>query len=113
MAENLAGNRKSIAIGENDVALIFKEDGHVDLSFPEMTGEDVPEHVMAALVLSYAVVDEEFFALIQDRFAQQASVTLEEEVRGASRQEDEQGNEEMDDLVFSKVASPPHLTVVS
>lgn len=110
MAENLAGNRKSIAIGENDVALIFKEDGHVDLSFPEMTGEDVPEHVMAALVLSYAVVDEEFFALIQDRFAQQASVTLEEEVRTSSKNEKE---DDMEDLIFSKVATPPHLTVVS
>lgn len=110
MAENLAGNRKSIAIGENDVALIFKEDGHVDLSFPEMTGDHVPEHVMAALVLSYAVVDEEFFALIQDRFAQQASVTLEEEVRGFSKDETE---EEVEDLLFSKVAAPPHLTVVS
>ncbi|HBN21660.1 MAG TPA: hypothetical protein DD412_00280 [Holosporales bacterium] len=110
MAENLAGNRKSIAIGENDVALIFKEDGHVDLSFPEMTGDHVPEHVMAALVLSYAVVDEEFFALIQDRFAQQASVTLEEEVMNSSEDEKE---EEAEDLLFSKISTPPHLTVVS
>lgn len=110
MAENLAGNRKSIAIGENDVALIFKEDGHVDLSFPEMTEDHVPEHVMAALVLSYAVVDEEFFALIQDRFAQQACVTLKEEVRGASQHEKE---EEVEDFLFSKVGTPPHLTVVS
>tara|TARA_R110002111_G_scaffold146484_1_gene213268 strand:- start:102 stop:434 length:333 start_codon:yes stop_codon:yes gene_type:complete len=110
MAENLAGNRKSIAIGENDVALIFKEDGHVDLSFPEMEGDHVPEHVMAALVLSYAVVDEEFFALIQDRFAQQASITLEKEVKGSSKNEKE---EEVEDFLFSKVAAPPHLTVVS
>ena len=110
MAENLAGNRKSIAIGENDVALIFKEDGHVDLSFPEMTGDYVPEHVMAALVLSYAVVDEDFFALIQDRFAQQASVNLEEEVRATSSKGAR--TEEVEDVLFSKIAAP-HLTVVS
>lgn len=108
MTETLAGNRKSIAIGENDVALIFKEDGHVDLSFPEMTGDDdVPEHVMAALVLSYAVVDEDFFALIQERFAQQASVTLEDEVATASKKG------EGDQALPVPKTPPPHLKVVS
>ncbi len=110
MAENLAGNRKSIAIGENDVALIFKEDGHVDLSFPEMTGDDVPEHVMAALVLSYAVVDEDFFALIQNRFAQQTSINLEEELRATSSKDARA--EEVEGVLLSKIATP-HLTVVS
>lgn len=108
MTETLAGNRKSIAIDENDVALIFKEDGHVDLSFPEMTGDEVPEHVMAALVLSYAVVDEEFFALIQERFAQQASVTLEEE---ASSPKEKEG--EVSTPPPSKSTVAPHLKVVS
>lgn len=109
MTETLAGNRKSIAIGENDVALIFKEDGHVDLSFPEMTGDHVPEHVMAALVLSYAVVDEEFFALIQDRFAQQASVVLEEEVLKPAAEERADENP----VPPPKTTTPPHLKVVS
>mgnify|MGYP003630930725 CR=1 FL=1 len=109
MTENLAGNRKSIAIDENDVALIFKEDGHVDLSFPEMTGDHVPEHVMAALVLSYAVVDEEFFALIQDRFAQEASVVLEEEVLKPAAQE----KADEKPVPPPKTTTPPHLKVVS
>ncbi len=103
MTDTPAGNRKKIAIGENDVALIFKEDGHVDLSFPEISDEHVPEHVMAALALSYAVVDEEFFAIIQDRFAQQAAMTLEEEARernAAIKKED--GS-----------VTTPHLKVVS
>ena len=103
MIDTPAVNRKSIAIDENDVALIFKEDGHVDLSFPEVTDDNVPEHVMAALALSYAVVDEEFFDIIQERFAQQATETLEAE----ARKQDEEPPKET-----AKIAAP-HLKVVS
>ena len=116
MTGTLAENRKSIAIGENDVALIFKENGHVDLSFPEMTGEHVPEHVMAALVLSYAVVDEDFFALIQDHFSQQVSVDLEREFECSSSsgaEEVDQGSANPITPPYKPAMPPPHLKVVS
>ena len=104
MTDTSAGNRKSITIDENDVALIFKEDGHVDLSFPEIADEHVPEHVMAALALSYAVVDEEFFDIIQERFAQQATDTLHAEAQEKASNGDDGA---------SSQGATPHLKVVS
>ena len=65
-------NKQKIELAKNDVALIFREDGHVDLSFPELEGDSVPSHALAALACSYAVMDEEFFMLIQDHFSQKA-----------------------------------------
>ena len=103
MTHTPVGNRKSITIDENDVALIFKEDGHVDLSFPEITDGYVPDHVMAALALSYAVVDEEFFDIIQERFSQQATETLQAEAQEHTA--DSEGAKPQ--------GAPPHLKVVS
>lgn len=80
MANSSAENGKFIELNESDVALIFKEDGHVDLTFPQDLGDHVPEHVLAALSLSYALVDDDFFDIIQNRYADQISKTLEEEL---------------------------------
>lgn len=102
MTDTPDDNRKTIELDENDVVLVFKEDGHVDLSFPEVTGDYVPDHIMAALALSYAVIDEEFFGLIQERFAQEAAETLEDE---AQRNRNSAAEKE--------TVTTPHLKVVS
>ena len=41
-----------MSISDTDVAFVFREDGHVDVSFPEIKADPVPDHVMAALALS-------------------------------------------------------------
>ena len=61
---------KKITLNPHDVAIVFKEDGHIDLSFPEMEDDQIPDHIFAALALSYAVMDEELFDMIQERFAE-------------------------------------------
>src|SRR5579863_892 len=71
--------KQKIELAKNDVALIFREDGHVDLSFPELEGESVPPHALAALACSYAVMDEDFFMLIQEHFSQKALSLVQEE----------------------------------
>lgn len=105
MNDHPAKNRKKIAVDDNDVALIFKEDGHIDLSFPELKGKEIPDHVMAALALSYAVVDEEFFNLIQDRFEAESQALLK-----ATRASEKK-------TTVKKVKTPknesPHLRIVS
>lgn len=82
MADIFEKNRRTLKIDEGDAALIFKEDGHVDLSFPDITEDDVPEHVLAALAISYAVMDEKLFNLIQDKFAEITSENLENGMQG-------------------------------
>ena len=105
MNDRPAKNRKNIALDENDVALIFKEDGHIDLSFPEITGHAVPDHVMAALALSYAVVDDAFFTLIQERFA--------EESRNLVAQEVSRGKAKSKYQDKAPAGETPHLKIVS
>jgi hypothetical protein len=61
---------KKMILNPHDVAIVFKADGHIDLSFPEMNEDQIPDHLFAALALSYAVMDEELFDLIQERFAE-------------------------------------------
>ena len=80
MTDASAENRKFIALEETDVALIFKADGHVDLNFPKNIGDYIPEHLMAALSLSYAAMDDEFFDIIQNRYVDEILQTLQEEV---------------------------------
>ncbi len=80
MTDASAKNRKFIALEETDVALIFKADGHLDLNFPKCIGENIPEHLMAALSLSYAAMDDEFFDIIQNRYINEILQTLQEEV---------------------------------
>jgi uncharacterized Fe-S cluster-containing protein len=61
--------REKINLQDTDVALVFREEGKIEASFPEITSENVPDHVMAALAISHALVDEEFVKLIRERFA--------------------------------------------
>jgi uncharacterized Fe-S cluster-containing protein len=61
--------REKIHLQDTDVALVFREEGKIEASFPEITSENVPDHVMAALAISHALVDEEFVKLIRERFA--------------------------------------------
>ncbi len=99
MADSNAENRKVLALDTTDVALVFKEDGHVDLSFPNDVGDYVPDHVMAALSISYAMMDDEFFELIQNRYRDDITDALREEL----------GEELQDESVEDQ---RPHLTVI-
>lgn len=62
-------NRYDLKLEDTDVAFIFKEDGHIDISFPDLHGAFIPDHVMTALLLSHAVLDQDFYDLIQERYA--------------------------------------------
>lgn len=62
--------REKINLQDTDVALVFREEGKIEASFPVITSDNVPDHVMAALAISHALVDEEFVKLIRERFAQ-------------------------------------------
>ena len=99
-----AENRKILALDESDVALIFKDDGHVDLSFPNDVGNLVPDHVMAALSISYAMMDDEFFEMIQDRYRDDIIDALCEEL-GEDFTDGKTGRQD-------SLQSRPHLTVI-
>lgn len=70
MAQNLS-KRTHVPIDETDVVFVFKESGDVDISFPELLTEEVPEHMLCALALSYALSDKDFVQTIRDRFLHQ------------------------------------------
>ena len=61
--------RGKITLQDTDVALVFREEGNIEASFPEITSENVPDHVMAAIAISHALVDEDFVKMIRERFA--------------------------------------------
>jgi hypothetical protein len=72
MSYQMSGNNKrrgKITLQDTDVALVFREEGKIEASFPEITSENVPDHVMAALAISHALVDEDFVKMIRERFA--------------------------------------------
>lgn len=59
---------RSIALETEDVAIVFRHDGHLELSFPELHDAYVPEHILAALAVSNAIMDDDFFEEIQRAF---------------------------------------------
>lgn len=61
----------NLRIQENDVAFVFREGGHVDVSFPEIGNDSVPDHIMAALAISYAITDPQTLDTLRSRFAHQ------------------------------------------
>ena len=61
----------SIHLGGQDVALVFRNDGSIDASFPQHFTEPIPDHVLVALALSYALVDEGFVEDLRRRFHHQ------------------------------------------
>lgn len=71
-------DKRSMDLDPEDVAIVFKADGHVDLSFPELTGEQVPQHILAALAVSNAIMDDDFFEEIQEAFEEKMSDEIEE-----------------------------------
>lgn len=60
-----------MSLSDTDVAFVFREDGHVDVSFPEINADPVPDHVMAALAISYAITDPQTLETLRTRFANQ------------------------------------------
>lgn len=61
--------RAKITLEDTDVALVFRKEGVIEASFPEITSEPVPDHVVAAMAVSYALVDEDFFNSLRERFS--------------------------------------------
>ena len=109
MTDSPAENRKILALEKTDVALIFKEDGHVDLSFPNDFDDYVPDHVMAALSISYAMMDDDFFELIQNRYKDEIASALNEDLN-------EDLSEDLQDDYYSEepaeISGKPKLVVV-
>lgn len=74
-ANNSAPPTKSetskMTVAEGDVLFVFKESGEVHMSFPEVHSDDVPEHMLCALALSYALADKDFIKTLRDRFLHQ------------------------------------------
>lgn len=63
--------KETITLGERDVGLIFRDDGSIEASFPQHLPEPIPDHIIVALALSYALVDEDFVDELRRRFRHQ------------------------------------------
>jgi hypothetical protein len=60
--------RSKITLRDLDVAFVFREEGTVEVSFPEVHTETAPDHILAALALSHMLVDEALFQSLKDQF---------------------------------------------
>tara|TARA_A100000171_G_scaffold49792_1_gene59642 strand:- start:1562 stop:1819 length:258 start_codon:yes stop_codon:yes gene_type:complete len=59
---------KIICIGEQDAALILKEDDTVDLIIPEITTEYVPDHILMMAAMAHALSVPALCDQIRDAF---------------------------------------------
>ncbi|ARN84379.1 hypothetical protein [Candidatus Nucleicultrix amoebiphila] len=63
-------SRTTIELDDLDAAIILKVDGTLKASLPEVKTETVPENIITAAALVYALNDEELCNLIRKRFVE-------------------------------------------
>lgn len=67
MQEAPAGT-KILCVGEQDAAIILREDETMDLTIPEITTEYVPDHVLMTAALAHALSVPELCHQIREAF---------------------------------------------
>lgn len=53
--QNAPEGTKIICVGEQDAALVLREDETMDLNIPEITTEYVPDHILMTAALAHAL----------------------------------------------------------
>lgn len=59
---------KILCVGDQDAAIILREDETMDLAIPEVTTEYVPEHILMAAALAHALSVPELCDQIREAF---------------------------------------------
>lgn len=62
---------KTLTVNPVDAMVVFKADGTYESSLPEIAGDNVPEHLITAASILYALQDEEMVDLLHQHFHRQ------------------------------------------